>query len=312
MSVSIKALEKSYQKNKVLKGINLEIEKGELFVILGFSGSGKTTLLRCIAGLEEIDSGKIFIDNEDVTNLHPSKRGVAMVFQNYVLYPHKTVYENLLMPVEDKKDAKIKIDEISKALGIGDLLNRYPSQLSGGQQQRVALARALIKNPKVLLLDEPLSNIDAPQRISARRFIKDLQRKESITTIYVTHDQIEAMALADRIAVMKDGKILQVGTPEEVYNEPKDEFVASFIGDPPMLILDGNLFNVHGKIGLRVEDIEIDTHGKYEGEVIDVEFINGKYLIYVRYNNKEIRGYSDRKFNEGEKVKFSIKKYRVF
>ncbi|AFZ70796.1 ATPase component of ABC-type sugar transporter [Caldisphaera lagunensis DSM 15908] len=311
MSVSIKSLEKSYSKTKILKGIDLEIDKGEFFVLLGFSGSGKTTLLRCIAGLEKVDSGKIIIDGVDVTNLEPSKRGVSMVFQNYVLYPHKTVYENLLLPVEDKKDAKKKIEEISKALGIHELLDRMPSQLSGGQQQRVALARALIKNPRVLLMDEPLSNLDAPQRISARRFIKELQRKENITTIYVTHDQIEAMALADRIAVMKDGKILQIGKPEEIYNDPINEFVGSFIGDPPMSIINGNFMKIDKKIGIRADDVVIGD-GELEGEVVDVEFINGKYLVHIKFNGSELRGYYYKRINEGEKIKFEIKKYRVF
>ncbi len=311
MSVSIKSLEKSYSKTKILKGIDLEIDKGEFFVLLGYSGSGKTTLLRCIAGLEKVDSGKIIIDGIDVTNLEPSKRGVSMVFQNYVLYPHKTVYENLLLPVEGEKDSKKKIEEISKALGIHEFLDRMPSQLSGGQQQRVALARALIKNPKVLLMDEPLSNLDAPQRISARRFIKELQRREKITTIYVTHDQIEAMALADRIAVMKDGKILQIGKPEEIYNDPVNEFVGSFIGDPPMSIISGEFMKIDKKIGVRVDDVVIGD-GDLIGEVVDVEFINGKYLVHIKFNGSELRGYYYKRINEGEKINFGIKRYRVF
>jgi len=214
LGVLIKDLYKSYGSHLVLKGVNLEIKDGELFVILGYSGSGKTTLLRCIAGLEKVDSGRIYIDGVDVTGLPPAKRSVSMLFQNYVLYPHKTVFENILMPIEREPDARKRVLDIAEELGIKDLLNRLPSQLSGGQQQRVALARALVKRPRVLLLDEPLSNIDAPQRIAARKFIKDLQRREKITTIYVTHDQIEAMAEADRMAVMMDGKILQVGAPK--------------------------------------------------------------------------------------------------
>jgi carbohydrate ABC transporter ATP-binding protein, CUT1 family (TC 3.A.1.1.-) len=194
LGVLIKDLYKSYGNHLVLKGVNLEIKDGELFVILGYSGSGKTTLLRCIAGLEKVNSGRIYIDGVEVTDRPPAKRSVSMLFQNYVLYPHKTVFENILMPIEREPDARKRVLDIAEELGIKDLLNRLPSQLSGGQQQRVALARALVKRPRVLLLDEPLSNIDAPQRIAARRFIKDLQRRERITTIYVTHDQIEAMA----------------------------------------------------------------------------------------------------------------------
>ncbi|MDT7866807.1 MAG: ABC transporter ATP-binding protein [Acidianus sp.] len=311
MGVLIKDLYKSYGSHLVLKGVNLEIKDGELFVILGYSGSGKTTLLRCIAGLEKVDSGRIYIDGVDVTDLPPAKRSVSMLFQNYVLYPHKTVFENILMPIEREPDARKRVLDIAEELGIKDLLNRLPSQLSGGQQQRVALARALVKRPRVLLLDEPLSNIDAPQRIAARRFIKDLQRREKITTIYVTHDQIEAMAEADRMAVMMDGKILQVGSPEELYNDPANKYVASFVGDPPMAIVDGKVFSVDGYVGLRAEDVAIGE-GPYEGTVEGVEFIMGKYLVHIDFKGEEIRGFSNFKPKEGDKVRFSILKMKTF
>ena len=311
MGVLIKDLYKSYGSHLVLKGVNLEIKDGELFVILGYSGSGKTTLLRCIAGLEKVDSGRIYIDGVDVTDLPPAKRSVSMLFQNYVLYPHKTVFENILMPIEREPDARKRVLDIAEELGIKDLLNRLPSQLSGGQQQRVALARALVKRPRVLLLDEPLSNIDAPQRIAARRFIKDLQRRERITTIYVTHDQIEAMAEADRMAVMMDGKILQVGSPEELYNDPANKYVASFVGDPPMAIVNGKVFGVDGYVGLRAEDVAIGE-GPYEGTVEGVEFIMGKYLVHIDFKGEEIRGFSNFKPKEGDKVRFSILKMKTF
>ncbi len=312
MGVTVKELSKSFGHHKVLDNVNLEVNNGELFVILGYSGSGKTTLLRCIAGLEKVDSGRIYIDGEDVTDLPPGKRSTSMLFQNYVLYPHKTVLENIMMPIEDEPDAKRRAVEIADELGIRELLNRYPSQLSGGQQQRVALARALVKRPRVILLDEPLSNIDAPQRIAARRFIKDLQQREKVTMIYVTHDQIEAMAEADRMAIMMNGKILQVGTPEELYNEPANKFVAAFIGDPPMAVVSGKMFKVNGYVGVRADDVVIGD-GPFEGVVDTVEFIMGKYLVHIDIgNDEEIRGYSQVKLREGSKVRFNVVKMKIF
>ncbi|MGC9112108.1 ABC transporter ATP-binding protein [Acidilobus sp.] len=311
MGLSIRGLVKSFGKHRVLNGIDLDVHDGELFVILGYSGSGKTTLLRCIAGLEKVDAGKIYIDNVDVTNLPPGRRSVSMLFQNYVLYPHKTVLENIMMPIEGEPDARKRAIDMAEELGIRDLLDRYPSQLSGGQQQRVALARALVRRPRVLLLDEPLSNIDAPQRISARRFIKDLQRRERITTIYVTHDQIEAMAEADRMAIMMEGRILQVGTPEELYYDPANKYVAAFVGDPPMAIIDGSVLGLKGTIGVRADDVIIGQ-GPYEGVVDTVEFIMGRYLVHIELGDYEVRGYSNQRLKEGEKVRFNILKFKTF
>lgn len=214
MSVELKSVSKIYRNVRALDDVNITINKGEFFVILGPSGSGKTTLLRAIAGLEKVDSGTILLDGKDITRLPPHRREVAMVFQNYALYPHKTVLENLLMPVEGemrREEATKLAKEMASMLGIGDLMSRYPSELSGGQQQRVALARALVKRPKVFLMDEPLSNLDAIQRVSARKLIRDVQRENQITTLYVTHDQVEAMALADRVAIMNHGKVYTDG-----------------------------------------------------------------------------------------------------
>jgi len=183
-----------------------------------------------------------------------------MVFQNYALYPHKTVMENLTMPVESemsREEARELAESIARKLNIAELLNRYPNELSGGQQQRVALARALMKRPKLFLMDEPLSNLDAIQRISARKLIKDIQRDNSITTVYVTHDQVEAMALADRVGIMDSGRLIQVGTPEEVYNNVANDFVASFFGNPPMSLLSGEFLGIKGRIGIRPEDVVI-------------------------------------------------------
>jgi multiple sugar transport system ATP-binding protein len=310
MSVVLKDVTKRYKKLIAINNVNLKIEKGEFFIILGPSGSGKTTLLRSVAGLEKIE-GKVFIDSVDVTDLPPGKREVSMVFQNYALYPNKTVFENLLMPIEtiQRKEAEERISEVSKNLGIYDLLDRYPQELSGGQQQRVALARALVKKPKVFLMDEPLSNLDAPQRISARKLIKELQRENNITTLYVTHDQTEAMALADKVAIMDNGKIIQVGSPEEIYENPLNTFVANFFGNPPMSIVDGKIFGEDRKVGIRAENV-ILGEGKFIGKISDIEFWGEKYLIYISFNGHEIRAFSKLKLKVGEEINFSISEYK--
>ena len=223
---------------QALKGISFEVQDGEFFVLLGPSGCGKTTTLRIIAGLEKPTSGKVYIDGEDVTDLPPKDRDVAMVFQTWALYPHMKVYDNIAFPLKikglRKEEIGKKVKEIAKLLRIEELLDRYPKQLSGGQQQRVALARALVRRPRVWLLDEPLSNLDALLRVYMRAELKRLQREFNVTTIYVTHDQVEAMTMADRIAVMSEGIIMQIDKPLEIYNNPKTLFVARFIGVPPM------------------------------------------------------------------------------
>ncbi len=228
-----------------VNNINLEIRDKEFVVLLGPSGCGKTTTLRIIAGLEYPDEGRVYIDDRDVTDLEPKDRDIAMVFQNYALYPHMTVFDNIAFPLMikrkklglTKEDIRKKVYEIAKLLKIEDLLKRKPGQLSGGQQQRVALARALIRRPKVWLMDEPLSNLDALLRLEMRAELKRLQKRLGITTVYVTHDQAEALSMADRIAVMNKGRIVQVGTPEEIYLKPKHVFVGTFIGSPPMNIV---------------------------------------------------------------------------
>ncbi len=222
--------------------VNLEVRDKEFMILLGPSGCGKTTTLRIVAGLEYPDEGKVYIDDKDVTDLEPKDRDVAMVFQNYALYPHMTVYQNIAFPLMirrkklglTKADIKKKVLEVAKMLKIEDLLDRKPGQLSGGQQQRVALARTLVRRPKVWLMDEPLSNLDALLRLEMRAELKRLQKTLGITTIYVTHDQAEALSMADRIAVMNKGKIIQVGSPDDVYLRPSHVFVGTFIGSPPM------------------------------------------------------------------------------
>lgn len=233
---------KRYGKVVAVDRVSLVINDGEFFALLGPSGSGKTTTLRLIAGLEFPDEGSIFIGDRDVTMTHPRNRDVAMVFQNYALYPHMTVFENIAFPLEvrrkelglSKDDIRKLVIETARFLGIEELLDRKPSQLSGGQQQRVALARALVRKPKVWLLDEPLSNLDAKLRLLMRAELKRLQKTLGITTIYVTHDQVEAMTMADRVAVMDKGRVKQVGTPDELYYRPANMFVAGFIGTPPI------------------------------------------------------------------------------
>ncbi len=249
VNVKLRNVTKRFEDVVAVDHVNLDVKHGEFIVLVGPSGCGKTTLLRCIAGLEVVDEGRIYFDDEDITDLPPYKRGTGMVFQNYALWPHMTVYDNIAYGLRIRKLPKREIDKrvkwALKLVKLEGLEKRYPTQLSGGQQQRVALARALVVEPKVLLLDEPLSNLDAKLRVEMREEIKKLQRQLGITTIYVTHDQEEAMTIADRMAVMNKGRILQVGKPDEVYRNPKNIFVASFLGR--CTILWGKVLEVKGE-----------------------------------------------------------------
>jgi multiple sugar transport system ATP-binding protein len=241
-TLSIRNLTKRYGNLTALENFSLEIHSGQFMVLLGPSGCGKTTVLRCIAGLTGITSGEIYIGDELVNKLPPKDRDVAMVFQNYSLYPHMNVYENIAFPLKMRKTERNQIKErvqnIANLLNISNLLNRRPKEISGGQMQRVALGRALVREPKIFLMDEPLSNLDAKLRTDMRVEIKKLQKKVGITTLYITHDQIEAMSMADNIGIMDAGKLLQLDTPQKVYNEPANQFVAGFIGIPPMNFLE--------------------------------------------------------------------------
>lgn len=235
-------LKKHFGAVKAVDGVDLSIHEGEFFVILGPSGCGKTTLMRMIAGLETPTDGDIVIGGERVTELPPRKREVAMVFQSYALYPHMTVFDNIAFPLKAKKlpkeELRSKVDMAATVLGVDPLLDRKPRQLSGGERQRVALCRAMVKEPRVLLLDEPLSNLDAKLRTAARAELEMFQRQLGITTIFVTHDQIEAMAMGDRIVVMSAGKIMQVGPPQEIYHDPANLFVATFLGSPTINLVE--------------------------------------------------------------------------
>ncbi|TDC77200.1 ABC transporter ATP-binding protein [Streptomyces hainanensis] len=245
-AIALTGLTKDYPGGvRALDGLELDVADGEFFALLGPSGCGKTTILRTIAGLEEATAGTVVIGGDDVTRLPPGRRDVAMVFQDYALFPHMTVTDNVAYPLRIRKvptaERRGRAAETAGQLGLTKQLDRRPGQLSGGQQQRVALARAMACHPRVFLFDEPLSNLDARMRLEARTFLKRLQRELAVTTVFVTHDQAEALALADRIAVLSDGRVRQVGTPTEVFRRPANTFVASFIGSTPMNLLPGTV-----------------------------------------------------------------------
>ncbi|MDG2356097.1 MAG: sn-glycerol-3-phosphate ABC transporter ATP-binding protein UgpC [Paracoccaceae bacterium] len=258
--VKIRDLFKSYGNTEVIHGLDIDIEDGEFVVLVGPSGCGKSTLLRMVAGLEGITSGQITIGNRIVNNLPPSDRDIAMVFQNYALYPHKTVSANMAFSLKmkglGKADIAKRVNHAAEILGLTPYLNRYPRALSGGQRQRVAMGRAIVRDPQVFLFDEPLSNLDAKLRVQMRAEIRELQQRLNSTTIYVTHDQIEAMTMADKIVVMQDGYIEQIGSPLEVYDSPANTFVASFIGSPAMNMIEGIVDT--NKTGFQLE--VNDTH----------------------------------------------------
>ena len=251
--VSLRGIRKTFGSFEALRGIDLDIEPVEFFALLGPSGSGKTTTLRVLAGLETPDEGTMTVDGVDVTYAQPGERDVAMVFQNYALYPHMTLEANIGFPLKMDGVPKDRIPELVRAAAakvkIDHLLHRRPGQLSGGQQQRCALARAIVRQPRLFLLDEPLSNLDAQLRLETRVELKKLQRSLDVTTVYVTHDQEEAMTIADRMAIFLDGDIAQVGTPDEVFNKPRNMDVAAFIGSPPMNLIEGRLDGKTASIG---------------------------------------------------------------
>jgi len=270
--VETRHLKKYFGPVKAVDDVDLILEEGEFLVLLGPSGSGKTTLMRLIAGLEAPTAGEILINEQVVNELPPRARGVAMVFQSYALYPHKTVYGNIAFPLRAQRVPKRfiaeKVAEAARMFEIGELLSRKPRQLSGGQRQRVALARAMVRQPNLFLFDEPLSNLDAKLRSSARAELRQFQRKVGTTTLYVTHDQVEAMGLGDRIAVMDKGKILQIGSPQQIYHEPANTFVATFVGSPPMNLLE------HGPIwvGFRPESFWPRELHAISGNLINFSF----------------------------------------
>ena len=296
--LQLQGIEKFFGDHRAIKGIDLSINPGEFIVFVGPSGCGKSTLLRLIAGLEHIDGGQLTLDGKDITHLPSSKRDLAMVFQSYALYPHMSVYENMSFALKlAKVDPKIiedKVQNAARILNLTQYLQRTPKELSGGQRQRVAIGRAIVRSPKVFLFDEPLSNLDAALRGQTRVEIAKLHRDLGATTIYVTHDQVEAMTLADRVVVLRDGVIEQVGTPLELYDKPANQFVAQFIGTPQMNVLplqqvpalvaqQAPAGAVGGAIGLRPENVSVRATGTtpVSGQVDLVEALGAETLIYV-------------------------------
>ena len=290
-SITLKDVVKQYGVGKaavpVIHGVNAQIKDGEFIVIVGPSGCGKSTLLRMVAGLEEITGGTISIGDRVVNDLEPAERDIAMVFQNYALYPHMTVFDNMAYGLKIKNvpvdEIKQRVDGAAKILELGHLLDRKPRQLSGGQRQRVAMGRAIVRNPQVFLFDEPLSNLDAKLRAQTRIEIQKRHNQLGITSLFVTHDQVEAMTLAQRMIVMNGGKVEQFGTPEEVYHTPASTFVASFIGAPPMNLLKSAPGGKAGTIyGIRPEHLDV-TPGQGWPLIVDtVELLGAERLIYAR------------------------------
>lgn len=319
-------LKKNYGQVPAVKGVNLTVADGEMIVLVGPSGCGKSTLLRMIAGLESISSGHLHIAGADVSNVEPAKRDIAMVFQNYALYPHMTVRQNLEYGLKNRRVARPEIDrriaETAAILEIGPFLERRPRQLSGGQRQRVAMGRAIVRNPAAFLFDEPLSNLDAKLRVQMRVEIRRLQRRLKTTSLYVTHDQLEAMTLADRLVVMNGGRIEQIGTPIEVYQRPETIFVAGFIGSPPMNFVDlktngtiaaeePTMSEDADMIGIRPNAIKLgETTSpalRFKGKVELVETVGDENHVHLRLNDAKnelivasIAG--DQRLSEGETV----------
>jgi multiple sugar transport system ATP-binding protein len=288
-ALELENVAKSYAGVEVLAGVNLKVTKGEFVVIVGPSGCGKSTLLRIVAGLEEHSSGHLRIAGELMDAVPPAKRGIAMVFQSYALYPHLKVSDNMSLALKregvGKEEIKKRIDEAAAMLALQPLLDRRPAQLSGGQRQRVAIGRAIVRQPKLFLFDEPLSNLDAALRVNTRLELAQLHRTLGATMLYVTHDQVEAMTLADRIVVMHAGKVQQVGSPSELYNQPANLFVAGFIGTPKMNFINGAAAAEEGAktLGVRPEHLQLSTDGaRWRGKVRHIEYLGADSYLFVK------------------------------
>lgn len=341
MQIKLEGLTKKFNDVTAVNEFNMTFEEGKLIALLGPSGCGKSTMLNMLAGILPVTSGKIYFDDDDVTDMPPQKRGVGLVFQNYALYPHMTVLENICFPLEIQKvdkDTRIaKAKEMAKLVQIENYLDRKPKELSGGQQQRVAIARALIKNPRLLLLDEPLSNLDARLRLEMREEIRRIQQETKVTTIFVTHDQEEAMSISDKIVLMKNGFLKQVDKPQALYDNPSNLFVANFLGNPPInnlegYIKDGNFvlsddsatIKIHNDnvkegqkviLGIRCESILVYDNDYDFIATISQRYTMGKEeLAFLKVGNKEIRVYlsSDYKYQTGDEVKIKLRDKGVF
>ncbi|WP_306147432.1 MULTISPECIES: ABC transporter ATP-binding protein [unclassified Roseibium] len=286
--ITLKQVTKRFGNVEVIPSLDLEIGDGEFTVFVGPSGCGKSTLLRLIAGLEDITSGQILIDGQDATSVPPAKRGLAMVFQSYALYPHMSVRKNIAFPLRmaklDKAEQDRRVEQAAAVLNLTDYLDRRPGQLSGGQRQRVAIGRAIVREPSAFLFDEPLSNLDAALRVGMRLEISELHERLKTTMIYVTHDQVEAMTMADKIVVLRAGNIEQVGSPLELYKNPRNQFVAGFIGSPKMNFIEGEEAAKHGAhtIGIRPEHISVsETEGLWSGVVSVSEHLGSDTFFHV-------------------------------
>ncbi len=330
--------DKNQTEVRAVDNLDIVIPSGKLIGLLGPSGCGKSTTLYMIAGLHEPSSGQIFFGDEEVTALSPEKRGIGLVFQNYALYPHMTVRQNIMFPLQNMKmpkaEALARTQKYAKLVGIEELLDRKPKQLSGGQQQRVAIARALVKEPRVLLLDEPLSNLDARLRLQTREEIKRIQRETGITTVFVTHDQEEAMSISDEIVVMKSGIEQQKGQPQYVYDQPVNQFVAKFLGTPPINIFYGNIKNKgiyigdekigeadledqEVTIGIRPEGFEVCENGAFTVEAKQIEHIGRDKSVVAIHPNTEKESFrliieSDVEVKENSTIKLNVKPTKCF
>jgi ABC-type sugar transport system ATPase subunit len=317
--ITFEHITKRFDQTTAVDDLNIEVADGEFLVLVGPSGCGKTTALRMLAGLEDITSGRILIGDRVVNNVAPGARDVAMVFQSYALYPHMTVFENLAFSLRNQKVAKAEIDrrvrQAADVLELGDFLKRKPRQLSGGQRQRVALGRAIVREPKAFLMDEPLSNLDAALRVQTRAEILRLQKRLGTTTIYVTHDQVEAMTMGDRIAVMNKGELQQLGTPEELYEHPANTFVARFIGSPAMNMLPSSVIGIGGTgqlAGFRPEHVRLGNghagSGNLDAAVEVVEYLGDEQLAHLRLGDHEIvvKLPVEPRLRAGERETFSV------
>ena len=319
-NVVLKNITKIYDKKKVIDNVSLTINDKEFVVLVGASGCGKSTLLRMIAGLEDITEGEIFIEDKKVNDIHPKDRDIAFVFQSYALYPHMTVRENIAFGLKmrkyDKETINKKVQEAAQILDLQDLLDRKPKQLSGGQRQRVALGRAIVRNPKVFLMDEPLSNLDAKLRVQMRSEIKKLHEKLQTTFIYVTHDQTEALTMGDRVVVLDGGVIQQADTPEEIYNNPKNMFVAGFVGSPQMNFIDCKDFPYQVKensvVGVRPEKMVSGGEIRFNVNIDITELLGSEKIAYFNIGDKKCSAKLPANYNIDKTLELSINPNDIF
>ena len=319
-ALTLTNVNKSFGTVHVLKDINIEVNEGEFVVFVGPSGCGKSTLLRTIAGLEDVTSGELRIAGEVVNQTPPSKRGIAMVFQSYALYPHLNVRNNMALALKQAKESKevieARVAEASRMLSLTDYLDRFPSELSGGQRQRVAIGRAIVRHPKLFLFDEPLSNLDAALRMNTRLEIANLHQQLGATMIYVTHDQTEAMTLADKIVVLRDGRVEQIGSPMELYNNPANQFVAGFLGSPAMNFLPANLLQDGNPntLGVRPEDLFLSEDGPLQVTSKHVEHLGGDTNVIADCHGHQItlRLFGQHAINAGQSLRLAIREGKSY